>query len=342
MKIALVGEAWGADEERERMPFVGAAGWCLNKMLEDAGIRRADCHLTNVFNLRPPGGNDVNNLCGKRDAVQHRFAPLSSGKYILDTYLPEVERLNRELLDLRPNLAVALGGTASWALLGTGGITKVRGTVAASSSSTPCGIEGLKVLPTYHPAAVLRDWSLRPTTVLDLIKAKRECEFPDIRRPERKVYLDCTLEEMDWYFDTFIVGAKILGFDIETSGTQITCIGFAPGTDTALVVPFVDYRKPGGSYWPRADLEVQAWRFVQRVLSTSIPKVGQNTLYDIHFLWRRYGITVTNYVHDTMLLSHAIQPESPKGLAFLGSCYTNEASWKLMRTKNMDTVKREA
>ena len=48
-KIALVGEAWGEHEERERAPFVGPAGWQLNTMLAEAGIARRECFLTNCL-----------------------------------------------------------------------------------------------------------------------------------------------------------------------------------------------------------------------------------------------------------------------------------------------------
>ena len=67
--------------------------------------------------------------------------------------------------------------------------------------------------------------------------------------------------------------------------------------------------------------------------------VGQNFLYDINHLWANYGITVPHATNDTMLLHHALQPEMQKGLGFLGSLYTNEASWKFMR--HSETIKRE-
>jgi hypothetical protein len=70
-------------------------------------------------------------------------------------------------------------------------------------------------------------------------------------------------------------------------------------------------------------------------------KTFQNGLYDISFLWRSYGLRVRNPEHDTMLLHHALQPESPKGLDFLGSVYTEEASWKLMRPRGKQTIKRD-
>jgi hypothetical protein len=60
----------------------------------------------------------------------------------------------------------------------------------------------------------------------------------------------------------------------------------------------------------------------------------------MHFLWRRYGITVPFAQDDTMLAHHALQPEMEKGLGFLGSIYSDEASWKFMR-KEKDTIKRE-
>ncbi len=95
-----------------------------------------------------------------------------------------------------------------------------------------------------------------------------------------------------------------------------------------------------GSYWPTHAAEVLAWGFVRRVLGTTVPKVAQNGLYDINFLWTKYGIPVVNYEDDTMLLHHALQPESLKGLGFLGSVYTNESSWKLLNRRD-PTVKRE-
>ena len=64
-----------------------------------------------------------------------------------------------------------------------------------------------------------------------------------------------------------------------------------------------------------------------------IKKAFQNGLYDISFLWRAYGIRVMGAEHDTMLLHHALQPESLKGLGFLGSIYTDHGAWKQMRGK---------
>ena len=109
----------------------------------------------------------------------------------------------------------------------------------------------------------------------------------------------------------------------------------------ALVIPFVDSRKPQGNYWPTLAEELEAWKFVAKVLASAKPKVGQNGKYDIEYLWAKYGIPVNNYADDTMLLHHSLLPESPKGLAFLGSVYTDEAAWKLNRPKGKHTEKPE-
>jgi hypothetical protein len=200
---------------------------------------------------------------------------------------------------------------------------------------------GFKILPTYHPAAVLRQWELRPTTIADLMKARREAGYPDIRRPHREVWIEPTLEDLDHFYETYIRGCAYLSVDIETSGNQITCIGFAPRLDLSLVVPFSDPRRKDGNYWPTAEAERTAWSFVRRILGDrSIKKVFQNGAYDIAFIWRSVRMPVYGADEDTMLLHHALQPESLKGLGYLGSIYTDEGAWKQERGRT-STIKRD-
>jgi uracil-DNA glycosylase len=337
-RIALVGEAWGEKEELERRPFVGPAGWMLNTMLRDAGISRDECFLTNVFNLRPKPNNKIDNLCASKKEVRHALPPLSSGKYVRDEFLPELDRLYRELTEVDPNVIVCLGGTASWAVLRDGRISKLRGAIANSPI-----LAGKKCLPTFHPSYILQGGhEARHVTVLDLQKARRESEFPEIRRTSRTIFTEPSLAELDWFLEHHIVPTQRMAVDIETKDDRITCIGFAPRHDIALVVPFEDMRKPRWAYWATLDEELKAWAWVKRALDTPTEKIFQNGMFDMSRLWRGYGITVRNATHDTMLLHHALQPESPKALDFLGSIYTNEAAWKLsIRLKHKATIKRE-
>ena len=333
--IAIVGEAWGEQEERLRLPFVGPAGYLLNQLLDEAGIRRADCLVTNVFNLRPGPRNEIEFLCVSKALDSSGLPPIRAGKYLDAKYLPELDRLRDELVAFSPNVVVALGGTATWALLHDPRISKIRGTAAQS-------IWGHKVLPTYHPAAVMRQWDLRPVAVMDLYKAFREMEFPEIRRPKRTIWIEPTIEDIYEFRENHIRGASLLSVDIETAGNQITNIGFAPSSTLALNIPFVDFRKPGRNYWPNKEDEIRAWRIIKDICeSPTPPKLFQNGLYDISFLWRGYGIAVRGAQHDTMLLHHALQPESLKSLGFLGSLYTDEGNWKAMRTRGKTTIKRD-
>ena len=338
-KIVLLGEAWGEQEARMGMPFVGASGNELNNMLEEAGINRSDCFVTNVFNLQPQPTNDVKNLGTERKLSNVPMPEFQRGVYLQNQYFPEVQRLWDELEQVRPNLVVAFGNTALWALTGNYGIRSLRGTITESTF----GPKGLKVLPTYHPAAVLRDWSIRSVVVADLMKAARQAKFPEIRRPSRKIWLEPDLRDIEYFYHKHWIPATKGKYDIETAGqTQITCVGFAPSNNLAIVIPFVDNRKPDGSYWPNPHQEKLAWewvgRFLQHEENPYLELGGQNTLYDINWLWTKVGITPRNYVSDTMLKHHAYSPEHEKGLGFLGSIYTDEPAWKLMRKS--DATKR--
>lgn len=336
-KIAIVGEAYGEVEEQWKRPFVGPAGDELNSILRDAGILREECFITNVFNLRP-SGNAIESLCTSKTGGNciAGWPAVAQGKYIRSEYQPEIDRLLSELREANPNVVLALGNTATWALLKRTAVGKLRGAVALSPV-----LPGLKVLPTYHPAAIMRQYENRSVTVLDFMKAKRESEYPEVRRRRRELWLDPTLEDLEIFYERYCKNAERISFDIETSSGQITCIGFAPTPDICLVVPFWDYRKPNRSYWETTEAEVEACDWVQKILATSAEKVGQNGLYDIQYLWMAYGIWVNNYAHDTMLLHHSLQPELPKGLDFLGSVYCDEPAWKQDRPRGKQTIKRE-
>lgn len=362
--IFLVGEAQGENEAKIGKGFVGASGLELIKMLADAKVitltaadtdyiakywqtrdpycldavweLHPEVYRTNVFQQHPPQ-NKLEYFCGgKAEGLQY-FPALLKSKYVRKEYQHELDRLGEEILTYDPNLIVCLGNSAIWALSGRTGVTKLRGTTAVSSHT----ISGYKLLYTYHPAAVTRQWELRPTTVIDLAKIEREKEFPDVRRPPCEIWIEPTLEDIERFFRDHCADCKILSVDIETSGSRITCIGFAPRSDLSLVIPFDDSRAKNGSYWSTLTDERQCWELICEVLENpKIPKVFQNGLYDIAFLIRSYGIAVRGATHDTMLLHHALQPEALKGLAYLGSIYTDHGPWKSER-KGTETIKRE-
>ncbi len=369
-KIVIVGEAFGQSEEETRRPFVGESGKELFRMLGEAmpevapelhrqicGLHRygnawvrdreqwlveAGIALTNVLALRPPG-NKLEELCVRKPDLGGVHYPhpalVQPGKYLRPEFLAELSRLEIELRSWAPNLVVALGNTATWAVLGATNIGSIRGAIATGVDPGPWA--GGKVLPSYHPAGVLRQWAWRPIVVADLMKASREGEFPEVRRPQCRVLVSPTIEEVEqWTAETLANPPPLLSPDIETASGQITCIGFARSSTDALVIPFWDRSKPVWSYWESARLERRALDCVAALLEAPCCKVGQNFIYDTQYL-TRYGIRPRNVTEDTMLLHHSIYPEMQKGLGFLGSIYTNHSSWKLMRKRKADSEKKD-
>ena len=342
VKLAIVGEAWGSHEAAAKAPFVGPTGWELNRLCAETGLipsvrvdrwnrdkiyADAGIRLTNVLNIQPPG-NKIDALCGGKWTTSGPCAiPIRPGKYLRPEFSHHLERLALEISEWRPNLILGLGATALWYFGGGGSIIKLRGAV----SSTAHG----KFLPTYHPAFLFQDnWEKRPVIIFDLHKAKRQMEFPEVRRPARTIHIAETLDDLaaGWHMLT-LAHSDYLAVDIETKEDIITCIGFAWSPTAAFVIPFFDRSHPNGAWWRTEADEKLAHRMVRAICALPVPKVFQNGLYDLHFLWRRYGATVANPLHDTMLLHHALYPEVQKGLGFLGSIYTEELSWKGMRGK---------
>ena len=127
-RLMFVGEAPGADEDASARPFVGRAGQLLNKIIEAIGLRREDVMIGNVNRCRPP---------------QNRTPTLEEAKTCKPFLL-------REIAVVRPEVIVVLGNTAMKNLLDTKeGITKLRGKFQ--------DYKGIKVMPTFHPAYLLRD-----------------------------------------------------------------------------------------------------------------------------------------------------------------------------------------
>ena len=136
--LMFVGEAPGAEEDRQGLPFVGRAGQLLNQMLEEIGLSRQEVFIANVLKSRPPGNRDPQPL--EIEACR--------------PYLFEQVRL------IEPTVICTLGNFATKLLTGNpAGITKVRGTPQVHE----LGGRSVFLLPIFHPAAALRTPAVKET-----------------------------------------------------------------------------------------------------------------------------------------------------------------------------------
>ena len=335
-RIVFVGEAPGETEARKSVPFVGAAGNVLNDLLRMANIKRSECMITNVFQVHPPN-NDLDFFFIKPQKIKEnglesvyfgKGSPFFSGHgYLRTEWVAELERLKQELIKAQPRVIVALGALALWALTGHHEIGKYRG-YALESTLVP----GVRVIPTYHPAYIIRKYDWFPISGADLIKVRAAAESESKLCPDRQVWIEPTISDLLEFERVHLQDVELLSVDIETDYKRtklIECIGFAPNPYISLVIPFIDRRKPGWNYWNTAAREVRAWEWVKRILEDpTVPKLGQGFLYDVSWLDFKMGIKVRGIIEDTMILHHSLQPEMQKSLNFLGSVYTNERAWK--------------
>lgn len=145
--LMFIGEAPGADEDEQGLAFVGRAGQLLTKIIEAIGMTREDVYIANILKCRPPQNRNP-----EPDEI------LSCAPF-----------LERQIALIRPRVIVALGKFAGqWLLRTAEPISRIRGKVGER--------DGIKVVPTYHPAYLLRTPSAKREVWEDMKLVKRLLE----------------------------------------------------------------------------------------------------------------------------------------------------------------------
>lgn len=145
--VMFIGEGPGAAEDEQGRPFVGRAGQVLDSLLIEAGFRREDVYITNIVKCRPPG---------------NRTPTYDEMMFCLPALTAQIEVLH-------PRVLVLLGAAATQALLDRRAkITKVRGQWFEK--------DGLLLMPTLHPAYLLRSPSKRQLALTDLLAVQEACK----------------------------------------------------------------------------------------------------------------------------------------------------------------------
>lgn len=327
-RIMIVAEAPGAEEERAGKPFVGQSGQELTRMLHEAGIIRAECFITNVCRFRPPD-NDIEAFIPTRKGDITADCVYMHDRYVKPVVWQGYQELLKEIEIVKPNVIITCGNVGMWALTGKWGITSWRGSLLETLSKV--GDRLYKVIPTYHPAAILRQWDWRATGVHDLRRAKEHAASPEIIRPLYKFVVRPTYTEvmnkLDELYEKACQGPYVLSVDLETRRKHIACIGLAWSDLDAICIPFMDTQKKDG-YWLE-EQEAEIIYTLSRLLThPNCEVVGQNFLYDAQYIWRHWKF-IPNVQWDTMMAHHLMFVLMPKALHFLSSLYcSNHVYWK--------------
>lgn len=305
--IMLVGEALGLNEDEVGRPFVGDAGHKLNYCLSRAGLERKRCRIENCIRCRPPKNRKPTKKEG--DACW---------PYLL-----------RDILMQRPKVIVALGATATLTLIEQARAKKgrtvdtLRGFYERRTFSwtSPKGVahsHTCYVVPTYHPAACLRDWQKDDLLVFDLLIAKELSEGREpLRWPATEVKVLRTLPEVLAFLRSL---GKTSGFvvDLETTSlrphsAEIMCIGFCRRAGHATILPLLlQDKRPCWTAGERRQIVEELARLLEEA-----ELWGQNIKFDAQHLRKLTGVWPLRVGFDTMLAHHVLDENKPHNLTFL-------------------------
>lgn len=344
-EIVIVGEAWGFEESKAQAPFVGASGTELTRMLAEAGIDRRKCLLTNVVAAKPVNNEmwrlfDAKELSRKGNP-QAEVRGLHPGALVRS----ECARLYHQINSFPRRLVIACGNYPLWALTDCTGVSSG----SEQGRKTPSGIMNwrgsmwhmlkgfeseeyseTKLLPLIHPAAIMRQWSLRAVTIHDL-KARVPLALNNDWRHKTKPFFlapptfdQCT-SKLKFWLRLADSGTKLhLTEDIETIRifNLITVIGLTDSTSFAMAIPFVKKNPDNtlSSFWT-PEQEKIIFRLIRKVNAhPNIYITGQNFIYDTQYFQHWLGVT-PRVEFDTMLAQHLLWPGTPKGLDYISSLY---------------------
>jgi uracil-DNA glycosylase family 4 len=272
--LAIVGEAPGAQEVAAGVPFTGRSGKLLDSVLRYHNINREEVWVTNVCLCRPP---------------DNAIPPTAAIKACLP-------RLVAELQSKQPSTVLALGNTAAKTLLDTRtGITELRTETDARSPNLP----GVRIIPTFHPAAALRQPDFFPSIVADIGKvnrAKLVWEHTKFKVVDNTQDAIATLrKQMEFSHPTIALDVELGMNDmkrIDSKRPDWLCIGIS--------------HRPGGSVvYTKNVVEDPAFqRKLQEALTSTLKRWSyQNGKFDIQHLWA--FAPEARVDEDTMLLHYS-------------------------------------
>lgn len=282
--ILIIGEAPGADEDSQGVPFVGKTGQRLERTLRKLGVdMRRDCWLTNSLICRPEG-NEIKNA------------------KMIEWCRPN---LIKTLDELKPEIIIPLGSHAVTSLLGHIWKEDVGGIMKWAGFRIPCQKPNAWICPAFHPSYVERSddtrgnpavallWEKHLEAALDLRGRPWE-SIPDYESRIRKLY---DQEEICRAVQVIMSPGTPIAFDYETNclkpeteGSCIVSCALSNGT-TTIAFP-----------WQGQKVIEQMGIF----LRSPLPKLGQNIKFEERWTAHEFGHAVNGWAHDCILGQHVI------------------------------------
>jgi uracil-DNA glycosylase family 4 len=300
-KIVIVGESPGTKEVIEGVPFIGASGELLSLLLKEVGIKESELFITNAFRCLPPRSKDEKGNRVK-DGVLNEACRACRGRL-----MKEIRGHPRDLI-ITMGSAAARSLTQQWSY----SITKNRGQVVdARTTVNKIKLAKHGVLPTLHPAYILRNPSATPQLRSDLEKAKRLLSGAKYPKPIIKYHVLTSEREIEELIRKKIIlhngpnrTWRVVS-DIESTGLHryndsFICNGFAfehELSENGLNHVYIVTGKHRG----------ELVKHLFRVMPSYVEWIWHNGKFDVSFL-RAKGLprSQVRVDHDTMLLSYCL------------------------------------
>jgi len=299
----------------------------LDKVIRGSGYGPSDCGYLSVV----PESAEQNDDTFKANYYQTVETPTftKTGKISKVThktikkteeYENHIRQLRETLYLVKPNIVVACGDEVLGALCGVSGILSYRGSVLESTL-----IPGLKVLAMVDPQWIKdkAQWEYIYVSIGDFKKAIAESQYPELKKEEYDAIIAPNFDLCVDYLSRLAASPDTRwSFDIETRAGSIACLGFCVDR-TALCIPL---QTTTGPFWSAAE-ESELLSHVGKVFANNPNLVGQNLTYDLDWMLD-WGIEAKGVLLDTMIGQFILSPESPKGLDYICSLYTDAVYYK--------------
>src|ERR1700730_6243900 len=288
----LIGEAPGADEDQQGLPFVGSSGKELDRMLSEAGITQDQRYFTTPYKVRPPD-NDITRLNEIGIPVQN----------FLDQFFEELQ-------EYKPPFPVALGGTPLGVLCpdttqrrdSEAKISKWRGSLLQSNKLNWPHY----VLANFHPAYILREWSDRDVSVFIFRRLKEEYDYfvqwgKFQPLPERSLIAEPSFDEARGYLEECLNHDGPISEDIELLARRVPiCDALSFSRESACSISLFE-----GDPKKLAVL----WRLIDKIHRRKVI-VGQNySTFDVNWMQAcGFGGGIER-LEDTLVRHHVLHPE---------------------------------